>query len=63
MDKEKKIDLEVKVSVEEMKKIGEYCREKGLNFSEWMRELALREIARDEKKKDEEDLSSWVFII
>jgi len=25
MDSEKKIDLEVKVSVEEMKKIGEFC--------------------------------------
>ncbi len=52
MEREKKIDLEVKVSVEEMKKIGEYCREKGLNFSEWMRELALREIAKDEQKKN-----------
>ena len=61
---EKKIDLEVKVTIEEMKKIGEFCRERGLNFSEWMRSLALAEIEKEEKKKsEEEDFSSWVFII
>ncbi|BBG65835.1 hypothetical protein NNO_1132 [Hydrogenimonas sp.] len=48
---EKKIDLEVKVTIEEMKKIGEFCRERGLNFSEWMRSLALAEIEKVEKKK------------
>ncbi|WP_353662646.1 hypothetical protein [Hydrogenimonas sp. SS33] len=52
---EKTIDLEVKVTMEEMKKIGEYCREKGVNFSEWMRQLALREIERNEQEKKEEE--------
>ncbi len=63
MSEQKTISLEVKVTVEEMKHIGEYCKKRGLNFSEWLRELALREIEREEKKKNEEDLSSWVFII
>ncbi|WP_457592605.1 hypothetical protein [Hydrogenimonas sp.] len=66
MSEEKMIDLEVKVSMEEMKQIGEYCRDKGINFSEWMRGLALKEIERERsesKEKEEEDFSSWVFII
>ena len=41
--------------MEEMKKIGEYCREKGVNFSDWMRRLALREIERDEQEKKEKE--------
>jgi len=48
---EKMIELEVKVTVEEMKKIGEYCRNEGLNFSEWMRQLALKEIEKRENEK------------
>lgn len=52
---EKMIDLEVKVTMDEMKKIGEFCREEGVNFSEWMRKLALREIERKEQKKKEEE--------
>ena len=48
---EKMIDLEVKVTVEEMKKIGEFCRNEGVNFSEWMRKLALKEIENREKEK------------
>ncbi|BDY11817.1 hypothetical protein [Hydrogenimonas cancrithermarum] len=48
---EKTIDLEVKVTMEEMKKIGEFCREQNVNFSEWMRGLALREIERKAKEK------------
>ena len=50
---QKWIDLEVKVTMEEMKKIGEFCREKGVNFSEWMRNLALKEIERKEQEKTE----------
>jgi len=50
---EKWIELEVKVTMEEMKKIGEFCREEGLNFSEWMRQLALKEIERKEQEKAE----------
>jgi len=50
---EKYIDLEVKVTIEEMKKIGEYCRDRGISFSEWMRQLALREIAHKEQEKKE----------
>jgi hypothetical protein len=50
---EKYIDLEVKVTMEEMKKIGEYCREQGVNFSDWMRSLALREIEHKEQEKKE----------
>ncbi len=62
------IDLEVKVSMEEMKKIGEFCRDRGVNFSEWMRELALKEIEKESNQSgkdegEEEDFSSWVFII
>ncbi len=53
---EKMIGLEVKVTPEELKKIGEYCREMGVGFSEWMREIALREIA--EKKREKETASS-----
>ncbi|WP_300363495.1 hypothetical protein [Hydrogenimonas sp.] len=52
---EKMIDLEVKVTMEEMKKIGEYCRDKGVNFSEWMRSLALKEIERRAQEKKEEE--------
>ncbi len=52
---EKMIDLEVKVTMDEMKKIGEFCREEGVNFSEWMRKLALREIERKEQEKKEEE--------
>jgi len=52
---EKTIELEVKVTMEEMKKIGEFCRNEGVNFSEWMRELALKEIERKEKEKSEKD--------
>ena len=52
---EKMIDLEVKVTMEEMKKIGEYCRDKGVNFSEWMRALALKEIERRAQEKKEEE--------
>ena len=52
---EKTIDLEVKVTMEEMKKIGEYCRERGINFSDWMRQLALREIEHKEQEKKEEE--------
>jgi len=60
----KYIDLEVKVSIEEMKQIGEFCKEKGVNFSEWMRELALKEIEKEKKSEEQEDdFSSWVFII
>ncbi len=60
----KYIDLEVKVSIEEMKQIGEFCKEKGVNFSEWMRELALKEIEKEKKSEEkEDDFSSWVFII
>ena len=50
---EKMIDLEVKVTMDEMKKIGEFCREEGVNFSEWMRQLALREIEHKEQEKKE----------
>ncbi|WP_456451138.1 hypothetical protein [Hydrogenimonas sp.] len=50
---EKYIELEVKVTMEEMKKIGEYCREQGVNFSDWMRRLALREIEHKEQEKKE----------
>jgi hypothetical protein len=50
---EKMIDLEVKVTMDEMKKIGEFCREEGVNFSEWMRALALREIERRAQEKKE----------
>ncbi len=61
------IDLEVKVSMEEMKKIGEFCRDRGVNFSEWMRMLALKEIEKESKRgmedEEDEDFSSWVFII
>ena len=52
---EKMIDLEVKVTMEEMKKIGEFCREEGVNFSEWLRRLALKEIERREQEKKEEE--------
>ncbi|WP_300369298.1 hypothetical protein [Hydrogenimonas sp.] len=52
---EKMIDLEVKVTMEEMKKIGEFCREEEVNFSEWLRRLALREIERKAKEKKEEE--------
>ena len=55
MDKEKTIDLEVKVTMEDMKKIGEFCRSHGLNFSEWMRSLALREIERKEQEEKESE--------
>ena len=48
---EKMIELEVKVTIEEMKKIGEFCRNEGVNFSEWMRKLALKEIEKREKEK------------
>ncbi|WOE69131.1 hypothetical protein RZR97_08415 [Hydrogenimonas thermophila] len=48
---EKMIELEVKVTMEEMKKIGEFCRQEGVNFSEWMRKLALKEIENREKEK------------
>jgi len=48
---EKWIELEVKVTMDEMKKIGEFCREEGLHFSEWMRKLALKEIERKKKAK------------
>ncbi|WP_456380582.1 plasmid mobilization protein [Hydrogenimonas sp.] len=51
----KTIELEVKVTMEEMKKIGEFCREEGVNFSEWMRALALREIERKAQEKKEEE--------
>ncbi|WP_456404705.1 hypothetical protein [Hydrogenimonas sp.] len=63
---EKMIELEIKVTPEELKRIGEYCRERGVNFSEWLREIALREIASEKSDKEgeeEEDFSSWVFII
>ncbi|WP_457597532.1 hypothetical protein [Hydrogenimonas sp.] len=50
---EKMIELEVKVTLEEMKRIGEYCREKGVNFSDWMRQLALREIEHNKQEKKE----------
>ena len=53
---EKMIELEVKVTIEEMKKIGEYCRSKGINFSEWMRELALREIEKKSKEKSDNEM-------
>lgn len=43
---QKTVDLEVKVTIEEMRRIGEYCRERGVNFSEWIRDLALREIGK-----------------
>ena len=52
---EKMIDLEVKVTMDEMKKIGEFCREEGVNFSEWLRRLALKEIERREQEKKEEE--------
>ena len=52
---EKWIELEVKVTMEEMKKIGEFCRQEGVNFSEWMRRLAFREIEQREKEKVEEE--------
>ncbi len=52
---EKMIELEVKVTMEEMKKIGEFCRAEGVNFSEWLRRLALREIERREQEKKEEE--------
>ena len=52
-DNQKWIELEVKVTMDEMKKIGEFCREEGLNFSEWMRKLALKEIERKEQEKAE----------
>lgn len=51
----KYIDLEVKVSIEEMKQIGEFCKKKGVNFSEWMRELALKEIEKEKKSEEKED--------
>ncbi len=51
----KYIDLEVKVSIEEMKQIGEFCKKKGVNFSEWMRELALKEIEKEKKSGEKED--------
>lgn len=47
---EKMIELEVKVTMEEMKKIGEFCRQEGVNFSEWMRKLALKEIENRDRK-------------
>jgi hypothetical protein len=50
---EKTIELEVKVTMEEMKKIGEHCRELGVSFSDWMRQLALREIEHKEQEKKE----------
>jgi len=53
---EKMIELEVKVTIEEMKKIGEYCRNEGMNFSEWMRELALREIEKKSKEKSDNEI-------
>ena len=52
---EKMIELEVKVTMEEMKKIGEFCREEGVSFSEWLRRLALKEIERREQEKKEEE--------
>jgi hypothetical protein len=52
---EKRIDLEVKVTMDEMKKIGEHCRDLGLSFSDWMRQLALREIERAEREKKEKE--------
>ncbi|WP_201353242.1 hypothetical protein [Hydrogenimonas urashimensis] len=52
---EKMIELEVKVTMDEMKKIGEFCRQEGVNFSEWMRRLALREIERRNQEKKEEE--------
>ncbi|MCF6200958.1 MAG: hypothetical protein L3J42_02330 [Hydrogenimonas sp.] len=56
----KYIDLEVKVTIDEMKLIGEFCRDKGVNFSEWMREIALKEIKKEQKtdKDEDEDFSS-----
>ena len=48
---ERMIELEVKVTVEEMKKIGEFCRNEGVNFSEWLRKLALKEIENKEKER------------
>ena len=50
---QKWIELEVKVTMEEMKKIGEFCRKEGVSFSEWMRRLALKEIERKERAKTE----------
>ena len=55
---EKWIELEVKVTMEEMKKIGEFCREEGLNFSEWMRKLALKEIEKKKKAKTDHNTAS-----
>ena len=55
---EKWIELEVKVTMEEMKKIGEFCREEGLHFSEWMRKLALKEIEKKKKAKADHNTAS-----
>jgi hypothetical protein len=52
---EKMIELEVKVTMDEMKKIGEFCRSQGVNFSEWMRALALKEIERKEQEEKESE--------
>ncbi|WP_456322090.1 hypothetical protein [Hydrogenimonas sp.] len=55
MSEKKMIELEVKVTTEEMKKIGEFCRSHDLNFSEWMRSLALKEIEHKEQEEKESE--------